>query len=799
MIFLSQYISGAEPEPFILGEHLIEASGKLQLLDRILNYCQANQHKVLIFSQFKLTLDILQDYMFYRKYTYERLDGSVRDEERFVSIKNFASNQIFCFLLSTRAGGVGLNLVAADTIIFFDSDWNPQNDLQAAARAHRIGQSKTVKMFRLVSKHTVEEIMLNRTAEKLKLTERVIAEGGFYNKGVPDLKPEDMSDLLMFGLEKLFGDSEISDKDVDMETILGKTTEEGMWVVSKSETKVDTPVADIDYYDFEGENYRVDSITRKKNIDTFNAIVAEQMVEDEVNGVSSSRKQSNTTVSKLRPVLTAEQIAEKAKKYAARMKAHEENKKAQNLARVAQRAQKLQDKRDEIGYVSTAVELNDTDDEADEADEVDDKDIEYVVGDATKPSPSGLNLTITCVDDSGEWGRGGMFTAISKQTNAVADSYELAEDMGDLKLGQCHVMDFVGDNKVALLVCIKWVDQHISYCKKSLTMGLKALSQYALTHSANVHLPRIAAGDWYSTERMLRKYLTARNIDTFVYYFRRHVTTRDDDDPGPSGVNRVNRVNSSNGLTISDSEDESRPKGKRSLTGKRESQSKRSRHEISESESSDEELEAVESDFEDEEDGSDWQSDPSNESEVEEDGHESDLEEVTKETHKERSQRASMKEEGKSKIKKSLLEISDSDQTDQEDEDQDKMKAVPKIEKPTLTISDSDDSEAEASTSHQTNQLTISDSDSESENQPSKLGHCFKGMTFFISPDHSKAVTAVLQRYIIGYGGEIVSFVSQYTTHFVEKIGQSKKYSEYRKLKCVYPQWISEKVRKPKL
>lgn len=133
---------GVEPEPFVMGEHLVEASGKFCLLDSILSYLHKGGHRVLLFSQMTRTLDILQDYMEYRGYSYERLDGSVRGEERNLAVKNFSSEDIFIFLLSTKAGGVGMNLTAADTVIFMDTDFNPQNDLQAAARCHRIGQNR---------------------------------------------------------------------------------------------------------------------------------------------------------------------------------------------------------------------------------------------------------------------------------------------------------------------------------------------------------------------------------------------------------------------------------------------------------------------------------------------------------------------------------------------------------------------------------------------------------------------------------------------------------------------------------
>uniref|UniRef100_A0AAR2LK11 Chromodomain helicase DNA binding protein 1-like n=1 Tax=Pygocentrus nattereri TaxID=42514 RepID=A0AAR2LK11_PYGNA len=170
---------GVEPEPFEMGEHLVEASGKLSLLDTMLAYLLVGGHRVLLFSQMTRMLDILQDYLEYRGYSYERLDGSVRGEERNLAIKNFSTKDVFIFLLSTRAGGVGMNLTAADTVIFVDSDFNPQNDLQAAARAHRIGQTRAVKVIRLLGRDTVEEIIYSRAVSKLRLTSTVIEEGRF--------------------------------------------------------------------------------------------------------------------------------------------------------------------------------------------------------------------------------------------------------------------------------------------------------------------------------------------------------------------------------------------------------------------------------------------------------------------------------------------------------------------------------------------------------------------------------------------------------------------------------------------
>jgi len=131
---------------------LIMSSGKLVLLDKLLPKLHKQGRKVLIFSQMVRILDILEDYLRYRNYRYERLDGGIRGDLRQASIDRFSQKDSdrFVFLLCTRAGGVGINLTAADTVVIFDSDWNPQNDIQAQARCHRIGQTKNVKVYRYV-------------------------------------------------------------------------------------------------------------------------------------------------------------------------------------------------------------------------------------------------------------------------------------------------------------------------------------------------------------------------------------------------------------------------------------------------------------------------------------------------------------------------------------------------------------------------------------------------------------------------------------------------------------------------
>ena len=171
---------------------LVTSSGKMMLLDQLLTKMKKDSHRVLIFSQMVKMLDILAYYLQLRGHQFQRLDGTVAPGPRRMAIDHFNApdSNDFCFLLSTRAGGLGINLMTADTIVLFDSDWNPQADLQAMARAHRIGQTKPVTIYRLVSKETVEEEILERARNKLMLEFITI------QRGVTDKDAKEMTDRM---------------------------------------------------------------------------------------------------------------------------------------------------------------------------------------------------------------------------------------------------------------------------------------------------------------------------------------------------------------------------------------------------------------------------------------------------------------------------------------------------------------------------------------------------------------------------------------------------------------------------
>ncbi|KAI1340442.1 SNF2-family ATP dependent chromatin remodeling factor snf21 [Xylariaceae sp. FL0016] len=163
---------------------LWRTAGKFELLDRVLPKYKATGHRVLMFFQMTAIMDIMEDFLRFRGLNYLRLDGTTKSEDRSDLLKQFNApdSPYFMFLLSTRAGGLGLNLQTADTVIIYDSDWNPHQDLQAQDRAHRIGQKNEVRILRLISSNSVEEKILERAKYKLDMDGKVIQAGRFDNK-----------------------------------------------------------------------------------------------------------------------------------------------------------------------------------------------------------------------------------------------------------------------------------------------------------------------------------------------------------------------------------------------------------------------------------------------------------------------------------------------------------------------------------------------------------------------------------------------------------------------------------------
>lgn len=182
----------------ISGPDVFRASGKFELLDRILPKLKATNHRVLLFCQMTQCMTILEDFLGYRGFLYLRLDGTTKAEDRGELLKKFncKGSEFFVFLLSTRAGGLGLNLQSADTVVIFDSDWNPHQDLQAQDRAHRIGQKNEVRVLRLMTVNSVEERILAAARYKLNMDEKVIQAGMFDQKSTGSERQQFLQSIL---------------------------------------------------------------------------------------------------------------------------------------------------------------------------------------------------------------------------------------------------------------------------------------------------------------------------------------------------------------------------------------------------------------------------------------------------------------------------------------------------------------------------------------------------------------------------------------------------------------------------
>ena len=249
--------------------HLVIYSSKMRILDKL---CAKlfGKSQILIFSQMTRMLDILEDYCNERGYKYCRIDGETSLEDREIMITEFTKPESdkFIFLLSTRAGGLGLNLMSSDTVILYDSDWNPQVDLQAMDRVHRIGQTKPVLIYRLLCENTIEEKILERQAMRLKLDSLVIQQGRVLKVGEHFTKDQ-MKEMIQYGADAIFraGD-DFKDEDIDLilkrgEEQTNKFFEEAeKQAKSKSNLLLNFSFDPNDLYKFENEDYR---LKRKAN------------------------------------------------------------------------------------------------------------------------------------------------------------------------------------------------------------------------------------------------------------------------------------------------------------------------------------------------------------------------------------------------------------------------------------------------------------------------------------------------------------------------------------------------------
>ncbi|EEF45493.1 ISWI chromatin-remodeling complex ATPase CHR11 [Ricinus communis] len=268
---------GAEPgPPYTTGDHLITNAGKMVLLDKLLPKLKERDSRVLIFSQMTRLLDILEDYLMFRGYLYCRIDGNTGGEDRDASIEAFnkPGSEKFVFLLSTRAGGLGINLATADVVILYDSDWNPQVDLQAQDRAHRIGQKKEVQVFRFCTEYTIEEKVIERAYKKLALDALVIQQGRLAEQKT--VNKDELLQMVRFGAEMVFSskDSTITDEDIDRIIAKGEeaTAELDAKMKKFTEDAIKFKMDDTaELYDFDDE--------KDENKFDFKKIVSENWIE----------------------------------------------------------------------------------------------------------------------------------------------------------------------------------------------------------------------------------------------------------------------------------------------------------------------------------------------------------------------------------------------------------------------------------------------------------------------------------------------------------------------------------------
>merc|ERR1711981_534472 len=239
--------------------------GKLAIIDKLLPKLKAAGSRVLIFTQMTRILDILEDYCWFRKWNYCRIDGQTAHEDRDRQIQEYNADgsSKFLFMLSTRAGGLGINLYTADIVILYDSDWNPQMDLQAMDRAHRIGQKKQVRVYRLVTENTVDEKIVERAAVKLKL-DRMVIQQGRLSDNKQNLGKDEMLGMIRHGAKHVFSakDGEIEEHEIEALLAMGeiKTAEANKKLEALGESSLRNFTLDTkqeeSVYTFEGEDFR---------------------------------------------------------------------------------------------------------------------------------------------------------------------------------------------------------------------------------------------------------------------------------------------------------------------------------------------------------------------------------------------------------------------------------------------------------------------------------------------------------------------------------------------------------------
>lgn len=283
-------------------ERLISDCAKLKKLDELLNNLKKDNHRVLIFCQVKISknqmtrmIDILEEYMTKKRYSYFRMDGSTNIADRRDMVNEFQINEkIFAFLLSTRAGGLGVNLTAADTVIFYDNDWNPTMDAQATDRAHRIGQTKVVNVYRLITKNTIEERILKRAKQKQNV-QTTVYSGGAFKADI--FKPREVIKLLIIQIvELLYGEEEVKNYEMENKKILDNSATQGN--INANQTTTNNNSGKQEKLIETGEKKKKSKKPKKESSNTINNIKPAESKNNQKNKSSKvEKKESVKTVS----------------------------------------------------------------------------------------------------------------------------------------------------------------------------------------------------------------------------------------------------------------------------------------------------------------------------------------------------------------------------------------------------------------------------------------------------------------------------------------------------------------------
>ncbi|CAL6106945.1 DNA-dependent_ATPase [Hexamita inflata] len=312
-------LKGVEPEPYIDGDHLINVCGKMVVLQKLISKIKGRGEKMLIFCQMTSMLNIIEDYLLYTHTSYVRIDGSTDLDDRANNMKHFMKSDsgITAFLLSTRAGSLGLNLTAANHVVIFQQDFNPQVDLQAVGRAYRLLQKNNVFVYRLLSENSVDVRIYERSILKLKLDELIMQSGDYSGqiKKIDQKKSKNhLMDMVAFGSEQLFNDvdqsgdreekwdyntPEVQFSDEKLDQLLEAAFEEQKKLdqrVSEKQNKVEEVIKNLGtdgkleaqdvqgMYEFEGENFKALTeklMEEKRKSWTYRRVAAEEMDDEE--------------------------------------------------------------------------------------------------------------------------------------------------------------------------------------------------------------------------------------------------------------------------------------------------------------------------------------------------------------------------------------------------------------------------------------------------------------------------------------------------------------------------------------